>query len=398
MSAAVGLGGSPPPSVGAAEGRRRGPALVARWVGVAVFLAVLAVFPQVFTNPTVTTIAVFTLLYMGCATAWNAFAGYSGYIALGHAAFFGTGAYVLAIAAQDLGMHGGELMFALVPLAGLGAAVVAVPFGLVALRTRRHTFVVITIAVFFIFQLLAFNLGVTGGSSGIQVPSPNWAASTYNNPYYYVALGIFVFALAVSWGLRRSVLGLQLLAVRDDEDRARGLGVPVGRAKLTAFVISAGPVGMCGAVYAYFLGQIFPQFAFNPLFDLSVALMSLFGGAGTVGGPVLGALVLESLQQYFTIQFSNGDLYLVVYGALFLAVLLWLPRGVLPTAAEGWRRARSRRHREVVATGPGAAPPGPEATGGWDATRAPVAGEGGAPAGQPAPVPASSRPGGGPER
>ena len=137
-----------------------------RLAGSAVVLAALAIFPLVFTNPSVTTIAVFTLLFMASATAWNGFAGYTGYIALGHAAFFGTGAYVLAIVAQRLGVPGGSSMFALVPLAGLGAAVVAIPFGLVALRTRRHTFVVITIAVFFIFQLLAFNLSITQGSSG----------------------------------------------------------------------------------------------------------------------------------------------------------------------------------------------------------------------------------------
>lgn len=329
---------------------------LAKLGGTTVALGALAVFPLVFTNPTVTTIAVFTLLFMASATAWNGFAGFSGYIALGHAAFFGTGAYVLAIAAEHLGLSGGSAMFALVPLGGLGAAVVAVPFGLVALRTRRHTFVVITIAIFFIFQLLTFNLGITNGSSGIQVPSPNWAAATYDNPYYYVSLGIVVFATVVVWGLRRSVLGLQLLAIRDDEDRARGLGVPVGRAKLTAFVISAGPVGMCGAVYAYFLGQIFPQFAFNPLFDLSVALMSLFGGIGTLAGPLIGALLLESLQQYFTIQFSNGDLYLVVYGVLFLVVLLWLPRGVLPTLASLFRRIRKR---PLIETGTGAGAPTP---------------------------------------
>jgi branched-chain amino acid transport system permease protein len=343
--------------------------MTARWpklAGTAAALAALAVFPLIFTNPTVTTIGVFTLLFMASATAWNGFAGYSGYIALGHAAFFGTGAYVLAIVSEHVGMPAGEGMFALVPLAGLGAMVVAVPFGLVALRTRRHTFVVITIAVFFIFQLLAFNLNITGGSSGLQVASPNWAAATYNNPYYYVSLGIVVFATVVSWGLRRSVLGLQLLAVRDDEDRARGLGVPTGRVKLTAFVISAGPVGMCGAVYAYFLGQIFPQFAFNPLFDLSVALMSLFGGIGTLAGPLIGALVLESLQQYFTVQFSNGDLYLVVYGALFLAVLLWMPRGALPTTRDFVRRVRSSRTERtsppptLAGAGPasGSVPPG----------------------------------------
>ncbi len=315
---------------------------LAKLTGVAVGLVVLAVFPLVFTNPSVTTIAVFTLLFMASATAWNAFSGYSGYISLGHAAFFGTGAYILAIMAERLDIPAGESMFALVPVAGLGAAVVAVPFGLIALRTRRHTFVVITIAVFFTFQLLAFNLSITQGSSGIQVPSPNWTAATYNNPYYYVSLGIVVFATLVSWGIRRSVFGLQLLAVRDDEDRARGLGVPAGNVKLVAFVISAVPIGMCGAVYAYFLGQIFPQFAFNPLFDLSVALMALFGGIGTLAGPLLGALVLESLQQYFTIQFTNEDLYLVIYGALFLVVLLWMPRGVIPTVVGIFRRRSAR--------------------------------------------------------
>jgi branched-chain amino acid transport system permease protein len=311
--------------------------------GLAAAIAVLAVFPLVFTNPTVTSIAVFTLLFMASATAWNAFSGYTGYIALGHAAFFGTGAYVFAIMTTHLNMSAGSSLFALVPVAGVGAMVVAVPFGLIALRTRRHTFVVITIAVFFIFQQLAFNLGITQGSSGIQVPTPNWSAWTFNNPFYYVSLGIVGFAAAVSYFLRRSVLGLQLLAIREDEDRARGLGVPAGKAKLVAFVLSSLPVGMAGAVYAYFLGQIFPQFAFNPLFDLSVALMTLFGGIGTIAGPLLGALVLESLQQYFTFQFSNGDLYLVIYGGLFLAVLLLLPRGVIPTTTDFIARHRARR-------------------------------------------------------
>jgi len=318
---------------------------IAKVAGIVAALAAFAVFPLVFTNPATTTIAVFTLLFMACATAWNAFSGYTGYIALGHAAFFGTGAYVFAITTQHM-TNVGSSLFALVPVSGLAAMVVAVPFGLVALRTRRHTFVVITIAIFFIFQLLAFNLGITDGSSGIQVPTPSWDSTTFNNPFYYVSLGIVVFATVLSWGLRRSVLGLQLLAIRDDEDRARGLGVPAGRAKLIAFAISALPVGMAGAVYAFFLGQIFPQFAFSPLFDLSIALMSLFGGIGTLAGPLIGAFLLESLQQYFTLQFSNGDLYLVIYGALFLAVLLWLPRGIIPTIRD-WLVNRRRRQSSL---------------------------------------------------
>ena len=96
---------------------------------------------------------------------------------------------------------------------------------------------------------------------------------------------------------------------------------------------------MVGAVWAYFLGQIFPQFAFDPLFDVTVALMAFFGGLGTIAGPLLGALVLEALQQEFTLRFSAGSVYLIVYGALFIAVILLLPRGVVPSLAALVRRA-----------------------------------------------------------
>src|SRR5205823_4362507 len=116
--------------------------------GVAASVAVLLAFPLVFSNPTTTTIALFVVIFMVAASAWNTFAGLSGYIALGHAVFFGTGAYTLAIAAEKLHLNGGWPVFELVPAAGLAAGLVAIPFGLVALRTRRHTFVVITIAIF----------------------------------------------------------------------------------------------------------------------------------------------------------------------------------------------------------------------------------------------------------
>jgi branched-chain amino acid transport system permease protein len=146
----------------------------------------------------------------------------------------------------------------------------------------------------------------------------------------------------VSWAMRRSRLGLQLLAIRDDEDRALGLGVKTRRLKLIAFVISAVPIGMVGGLYFYFVGQIFPQFAFDPLFDLSIALMAFLGGLGTITGPLLGAAVLESLQQYLTQTFSSSATYLIAYGVLFLGVILILPRGVIPGIAE-WRERRRAR-------------------------------------------------------
>ncbi|MBO0683800.1 MAG: branched-chain amino acid ABC transporter permease [Candidatus Dormibacteraeota bacterium] len=308
----------------------------------AAFTCVLLVFPLVLTNPAYTSIAVFTLLFMVSATAWNSFAGYSGYIPLGSGAFYGTGAYTLALLAARWHLSGGYGVFLLVPVAGLAAAAVALPFGFVALRTRRHTFVVITIAIFFIFQLLAYNLGFTGGSSGVQTPTPPWSGSFFNLPFYYVSLALVGSSIGLSWAIRRSRFGLQLLAIRDDEDRARGLGVRVGRIKLAGFVVSAVPIGMAGAVYAYFVGQIFPQFVYDPVFDISVALMAFLGGLGTISGPLLGALLLEPIQQYLTLQFSVQSLYLVIYGALFLGVILLMPRGLVPSAVEWWRRRRTR--------------------------------------------------------
>jgi branched-chain amino acid transport system permease protein len=321
---------------------------------VVVAVAILGLFPLIFSNPATTSIAVLTLIFMVSASAWNMFSGSSGYIALGHAVYFGVGAYALTLLANHLGVAAGWGVFALVPVAGIVAGLIAVPTGLIALRARRHTFVVITIAFMFIFQLAASNLAFTGGTSGLQPPTPLWGIKAYNDNFYYVTAVILVATVALAWLVRRSRFGLQLLAIRDDEERARGLGVRVARVKLTAFVLSAIPVGMVGGIYAYFLGQIFPQFAFDPLFDLSIALMAFIGGLGTLTGPLLGALVLESLQQKFTQQYGASQAYLIIFGALFLVVVLLLPRGIIPSLEDLIERRRARSS----APGPGPEEPG----------------------------------------
>ncbi len=317
-------------------------------------IAVVAVFPLVFTNPAVTEIAIFALMFMATSEAWNGFAGWSGYFSLGHAAFFGVGAYTFAIIANDNKLAAGSGLFLLMPVAGVVAMVAAVLVGAVALRTKRHTFVVITIGVFFIFQLLGYNLSITAGASGLQVPTPyNWDAATFNNPFYYAAAILLGFTVGLYWIIRRSAFGLQLLAIRDDEERAKGLGVPVWRVKLSAFVISSFPVGMAGALFAFLIGQIYPNTVFNPLFDLSWALMTLVGGIGTIAGPLLGGVVLESVQQYLNLYLSNADIYLIVYGVVFLAVMFWMPRGVVPTVGDALRRRRGAGEAAPVATNNG---------------------------------------------
>ncbi|MGH9029332.1 MAG: branched-chain amino acid ABC transporter permease [Acidimicrobiales bacterium] len=346
---------SPPGVPGSAKGRW---AKVGAWVAIG---TVLLGFPLVFSTPAVTSIAFFSLIFMASATAWNSFCGYSGYISIGHAVFFGSGAYTLAIIVLHQNLAGGYGIFWYVPVAGAVAMAIAVPYGLIALRTRRHTFVVVTIAAFFIFQLLAYNLSwLTKGSAGITLPTPPWTGARFNQHFYYAALCVLVVAVLLSAGIRHSRFGLHLLAIRDDEDRAAGLGVKTTRVKLIAFVISAFSVGMAGAVWAYFLGDIHPQFAFTALFDLSVAIMAFLGGFGTIAGPLFGAALLESLQQYFVLQYSANDLYLIAYGVLFLAAIVLLPRGVIPTIADAYRHWRERDLQaslEAASRAPGGTPP-----------------------------------------
>ncbi|MBA2393902.1 MAG: branched-chain amino acid ABC transporter permease [Ktedonobacteraceae bacterium] len=318
-------------------------------VGILLLLVIAIVFPLVFSNPAVTTIAIFTLIFAAATTGWNIFSGYTGYVSLGHAAYFGVGGYAMAILCQDWKVPGGYMPFLLVPLAGLVAALFAIPLGWIALRVRRHTFVVITIAIFFILQLFSFNLrGLTNGSTGLSLPIPiDWSGDFFNFPFYYAALIVLVVAIAISWWVRNSKYGLGLLAIRDDEDRALGLGVSTGPSKLVAFVISALIVGMVGAIWAYFVESIYPPSGFDATFDLAVVLMAYLGGLGTISGPILGAFILEPAQQYFTLQYGATGYYLVVYGALFLVIMLLLPRGIIPTVSERWVKFQYGRQRSA---------------------------------------------------
>jgi branched-chain amino acid transport system permease protein len=325
---------------------------LARTLALLVLLAVAVVFPRLDNDALVLTVAIFTLIYAIMATGWNILGGYTGYISLGHAAFFGIGAYALGLICQHWSVPGGYEPFFLLPVVGLIAAAVAVPLGIVALRTRRHVFVVLTIAMLFIGQLLAANLyQLTGGSSGLGLPTPPWMAAQFNPPFYYTALLVLVVAIATSWWIRRSKFGLALRAIRDDEDRALGLGINTGVAKLTCFVTAAFFIGMAGGIYAYFVTYIYPQFVFDPLMDLAMVLMVFTGGIGTVAGPVLGAFLVEPAHEYFTFTNTESGQFLILYGGLFLVIILLLPQGVIPTIQYRLFLWRARR------TGRGAPPP-----------------------------------------
>lgn len=325
----------------------------ARFGALAVVIVALVGFPIVFSNPTVTSIGVFAMIYLISVTGWNIFSGYSGYIALGHAVFFGIGQYATAMLASYWKITPGWQTFLLIPVSMLLAGLAAIPIGFMLLRVRKHTFIVLTIALMFIFQLFAYNFrSWTGGSQGLEMSPPDWSGDIFNMPFYYVGLGLATIALITSWLVRRSKFGLGLLSIRDDEDRARSLGIKTTRTKLIAFAISAVFLGAAGALYAPFVGSVYPQFSFDPAFDLALAVMAFTGGLGTLLGPSLGALVIASAQQYFLLTFGGANVFLIAYGVLFILILRLLPGGVVPAISMQWRHYVVRRERRKLGEEP----------------------------------------------
>ncbi|MBV9232120.1 MAG: branched-chain amino acid ABC transporter permease [Chloroflexi bacterium] len=308
-------------------------------IGTLIVLAVFAIFPIVFPNPAITSTGVFTVIFATAVVAWNIFSGYTGYVSLGYAVYYGLGAYIFSLIMESGKIPLDYAPFLLLLPVGLLTAIIAIPIGWIVLRTRKHVFVVVTVATVFIMQLLAYNLRpITGGSAGIYLPAPSWSADFYNFPFYYVGLLVLILAVAVSWWIRHSKYGLCLIAIREDEDRALGLGVNTEAYKLSALVLSAFFAGTIGAMRAYFVGAIAPPDVFSPVFDIAVALMAFFGGVGTLLGPLLGAVVLEPLQQYLTLQFGAIGLDKILFGALLLAVILLLPEGVVTSLPKLWTK------------------------------------------------------------
>ena len=177
-------------------------------------LVVLAILVPVFAaDPASTNLAVFIAMYVGLATAWNIMGGYTGYISLGHAAFFGFGAYSFGLVLHHLAIQGGYEPFVFIPVAGVLTALLAVVMGWVALRTRAATFVIVTIAMMFMIQLLAENLdGLTGGGAGLAFPIPPWSGDFYNDPFYYAMLVLALVSVAIgaisdcSWAFAASAV------------------------------------------------------------------------------------------------------------------------------------------------------------------------------------------------
>jgi ABC-type branched-subunit amino acid transport system ATPase component/ABC-type branched-subunit amino acid transport system permease subunit len=316
---------------------------------IASVLVALAVFPLVSNDLYYQTMLIMTFLIAIGATGWNIMGGYAGYISLGNSAFVGLGAYTTGILAAREGISPFVGCFA----GGVIAGVLAGILSLVTRRTRGMYFIIVTFAALQLLGIVAtIWSGLTGGSQGLALPIPTWSLSIQNWPFYYPLLALLVTSVAVSAWVRRSKLGLGLFAIQDDEDKAAGLGISTGACKLIAFVLGGTFLGIAGGIYAYYVTFLNASAVFDIITSMLIVLSALLGGRGTLWGPVLGAFIIEPLANLTSTSLGGADagsIRLLLFGGLLGLVVLFLPRGILPTVQER-RKHQSERGRGPTAS------------------------------------------------
>ena len=306
-----------------------------------VLIVALIVMPQLFPQHWIWNMMFFTVLYAAMSVSWNLIGGFAGYPSLGHAAFFGIGAYATASLFKSTEiLTNGWKPFFMLPLIGLGCAILALPIGYIAMRVRANIFAIVTITLLFVAQTLGYNLkSITGGAQGAGLSVPPFRLDIFEQPFYFAAATLLLLAMGIAYFITKTKLGMALTSIRADEDKARGVGVRTTGIKVITFAVSVGITGMAGGIWAYYLGFIYPQFAFDPLITIAIVLMTFLGGRATVWGPVLGAAILMPAQQLLAYYVGGSQIYLIAYAAIFLLIMLLLPRGILPTFVNKRRMA-----------------------------------------------------------
>jgi branched-chain amino acid transport system permease protein len=272
------------------------------------------------------------------ASSWNILGGLAGQVSLGYSAFIGIGAYTTAL----LSLKGVD-PYVTLPLGAALAALFSVLIGLPAFRLRGPYFTIATIGVSEAVRVLAAGVSFTGGSSGVRMP-----AGSFDFSVNYAAMTLLaVSVVGLSALLKRSGFGAALAAIRQDIDAAEALGVNATRFKLAAHAISAALVGLAGSLYAINFQYIAPGNVFDFRLSLSIVLMPIIGGVGTLAGPVLGAVIFSWLQIKLLSSPSLRDSYLFLYGGLLIVVMLFEPKGLVGLWNRLVRSARGRRLAHV---------------------------------------------------
>jgi branched-chain amino acid transport system permease protein len=279
-------------------------------------------------------------LFAIMASGWNIISGFAGYVSLGHSVFLGIGMYTGSILGQYFNLP--TYYFFLVAM--LVSVSTAVIIGAIILRTKSHSFVIITIALLLSVQLIFSNWrSFTGGAEGIIFRSPSWVRQLGNMPYYYMFFAIFILTVSLVWFITRSRLGAGFIAIRDDEAKAGSIGINTTQYKIIAYGLSAAPFGLAGAVYAQYLGFVNPIGAFNILLSVYLVLSALVGGKGTLWGPVLGGFIIALANEVATVSSGGISARVLIMGIILVATVMFLPQGILNSIKTITTRRRSAK-------------------------------------------------------
>jgi branched-chain amino acid transport system permease protein len=308
-------------------------------------LAAALVLPM-FVDSSHLNLAILVLMAAQLGVAWNMVGGYAGQVSLGHAAFFGLGAYTSTLLLIKFGVNPWIGTVA----GGAVAAALSVAFGWSCFRLKGHYFAMATIAVAELVQIFFTEWEWGGAAVGLNVPLDKtgwaWMSFTTKLPYYWLALGLLLVTLAVNFWIERSWLGFYFRAIKDEPDAARSVGVNIARYKQVALSISAFFTAIGGSLYAQKELYVDPNSVLSTALSIKMALVSILGGVGTLFGPVIGAVVLTSIEEFSRIVFggTGSGIDTIIYACLIIAVAVFYPQGIV-----GWWKKLFVRAAQVPA-------------------------------------------------
>ena len=302
-------------------------------------LVLAAVLPAMVDASHLNTV-ILVLMAAQVGVAWNMVGGYAGQVSLGHAAFYGLGAYTSTLLLVKFGVNPWLGVLA----GGAVAALLSLAFGWSCFRLKGHYFAMATIAVAELVQIFFTEWEFGGAAVGLYVPMDRqgwvWMNFATKLPYYWLALGLLVATLAVNWWIERSYLGYYFRAIKDEPDAARSIGVNLARYKQVALSVSAFFTALGGSLYAQKELYIDPNSVLSTALSIKMALVAILGGVGTLLGPVIGSVVLTSIEEFSRVLFggTGRGTDVIIYASLIIVIAVFYPTGLM-----GWVRSFKER-------------------------------------------------------
>lgn len=297
---------------------------------IALVVILMLPFPWLVQSDFLINFAIMLFFYAFLGQSWNVLGGYGGQFSFGHVAFFGTGAYATAVLQTMFGINP-WVGFMLAGFAGAGMGLV-VGFLTFRFGLKGAYFALVTLAFAEVLRILANTVAFTGAGVGILIPLEQGAANLQfadKTGFYLLALALVALGLVITAHLEKSRFGARLMAIRENEDAARALGVNVFEIKLKAIALSGSLAGLAGAFYTQYFLYLDPTIAYGPAISVEALLVPIIGGTGTLFGPLLGSAALHTISEITQhVAADAPGLNLVVYGTLLVLMVLFLPDGL----------------------------------------------------------------------